>query len=122
MNITVERILELVAEKGITEKQFLQDNGFNRTLLSDWKSGKSSSYKKHLAKIAAYFGVSTDYLLGNTNVRRPEQSAADLLHLLEDPVNREIFEKLMALPPQARRVALAQLDALAHYPDTADKP
>lgn len=60
---TVDRIVDLISGKGITEKKFLEDMNFNRTLLSDWKSGKSKSYNKHAMKIAAYFGVSTDYLL-----------------------------------------------------------
>ena len=117
----LQRILDLIAQKGITEKQFLQDNGFNRTLLSEWKSGKSASYKKHVDKIADYFDVSTDYLLGKSDVRKPEQSIEDLLRLLDDPINRGIFEKLKAMSPEARKVALAQLDALAKYPDREDK-
>lgn len=59
----VERILELISAKGITEQKFLSDLHFNRSLLSDWKSGKSKSYRKHIDKIADYFGVTTDYLL-----------------------------------------------------------
>lgn len=59
----IERILKLISQKGITEQKFLSDLHLNRTLLSDWKSGKSKSYRKHIAEIAEYFGVSTDYLL-----------------------------------------------------------
>ena len=45
----------------------------------------------------------------------------ELLRLLDDPINRGIFEKLKAMSPEARKVALAQLDALAKYPDREDK-
>lgn len=66
---TVERIEELIAEKGITEKQFLIDVGLNKSTMSDWRKGTTKSYEKHIAKIADYFNVSTDYLLGKTDIR-----------------------------------------------------
>ena len=31
---------------------------------TDWKNGRTASYNKHLSKIAEFFGVSVDYLLG----------------------------------------------------------
>lgn len=63
------RILSLIDERGITDRQFLNDLGLNRTLLSDWKSGKSKSYERYGSQIADYFGVSADYLLGRENPR-----------------------------------------------------
>ena len=92
---TVNIILNLIAEKKITEQQFLFEMGFNRTLLSDWKSGKSKSYMKHLPKIADYFGVSTDYLLGNTEVKeKPAADGSELLARLSDPKFRELVQIL----------------------------
>ena len=61
---TVNKIVELITKSGITEKQFLNTIGLNVTALSDWKTGKNKSYKKHINRIAEYFNVSTDYLLG----------------------------------------------------------
>ena len=50
--------------------------------------------------------------------KRPTPKDGDeLLRLLDDPINRGIFEKLKAMSPEARKVALAQLDALAKYQD-----
>lgn len=74
---TVKIILNLISEKNMTEQKFLSDMGFNRTLLSDWKSGKSRSYMRHLSKIATYFGVSTDYLLGNTDIKNKPAATED---------------------------------------------
>lgn len=59
----VGRILNLIAAKGITEQQFLSDMHLNRTMLSDWKSGKSKSYMKYISEISEYFCITTDYLL-----------------------------------------------------------
>ena len=60
---TVEKILKLIKEKEITEKEFLSDLNFDRTALSQWKKGQNESYKKYIGRIADYFGVTTDYLL-----------------------------------------------------------
>ena len=59
----VEKIAELVEEKGITEKEFVKEIGLNRSAFTDWRSGKSRSYRDHIIEIADYFGVTTDYLL-----------------------------------------------------------
>lgn len=39
----LNKIIKLINEKGITEKQFLLDLGLNTTLMSDWKSGRLNS-------------------------------------------------------------------------------
>lgn len=83
---TVEIIVHLIEKRGITEKKFLSDLDFNRTLLSDWKSGKSKSYTKYLQKIADYFNVSTDYLLTGKELssNRPENDES------QDGIDMEI--------------------------------
>jgi len=60
---TLEKILKLIKEKEITGKKFLTDLNFDKTALSQWKKGQNESYKKHIGRIADYFGVTTDYLL-----------------------------------------------------------
>lgn len=121
---TVGIILTLISQRGITEQRFLSEMGFNRTLLSDWKSGKSKSYMKHLSEIAAYFGVSTDYLLGNSGTKNapaaPEDS--ELLTLLEDPDIREALIKLRKLPPDRKKIAKDILNSLeAHQEPPEDR-
>jgi transcriptional regulator with XRE-family HTH domain len=66
-NIVLERIINLINAKGISDKQFLQAIGLNLTAMSDWKKGRNKSYLKHINKISDYLGVSVDYLLGKTD-------------------------------------------------------
>lgn len=42
-----------------------------RSIIYDWRNGRSKSYKKYAAEIAAYFNVSTDYVLGNEQKEKP---------------------------------------------------
>lgn len=62
---TIERIIKLLEDRGIEQQQFASAIGVGKQKISEWKSGKTKSYMKYIDKIADYFSVSTDYLLGN---------------------------------------------------------
>ena len=64
----VERIAALTKEKGITEKQVLLDCKLNKNLFGLWRQGRmpSTATKRVLAD---YFGVSVEYLMGETDDR-----------------------------------------------------
>lgn len=57
----LDRILALLGNR---EQRELTDYlGLKSVAFSDWKSGKSKSYRKYLIEIAEYFNVSIDYLV-----------------------------------------------------------
>ena len=90
MDITLEKILNLLKTKGIKDKDFVSAIGLYSSALSEWKSGKSVSYKKHIDKIAEYLGVSVDYLLGRTDDPLPKIQIQDKIMVKGDyvgPVN-----------------------------------
>jgi transcriptional regulator with XRE-family HTH domain len=61
---TLDRIMSLIAERGIEQQKLADYLGINKQVITDWKSGKSKSYNKYLGKIAEFFNVSSDYLQG----------------------------------------------------------
>ena len=62
---TLDKILELLKQKGITDQDFIKAIGLNtRNLVTDWKVGKTNSYRKYIPEISEFFHVSADYLLG----------------------------------------------------------
>lgn len=67
MDITVERIVFLLKENNVEQKDLAQHLGINRQTITDWKNGKTKSYQKCIEKIAEFFNVSVDYLLGRTD-------------------------------------------------------
>ena len=77
MDNTLGRILIELEQRGISSTKFQKDLGLYGSAVSEWKNGKSKSYEKHLPKIAEYFGVSVDYLLGNTTFRTVDEAAND---------------------------------------------
>ena len=84
---TLDKILELIANNKITHQQFLKDIGLNPSTISDWKRGASESYKKHIDKIADYFNVSVDYLLGRDNMEFTETEQQKQLNQLVECFN-----------------------------------
>ena len=62
---TLDRIMLLLKEQGKKQKDLTDYLGITKNVFTDWKAGRINSYMKYLPQIAEYFGVSTDYLLGN---------------------------------------------------------
>ncbi|MGM0125739.1 hypothetical protein IGI37_003139 [Enterococcus sp. AZ194] len=60
-----ERIKQLSEQRGKSVSQVALDLGFSENLFYQWK--KSSPKSDRLEKVADYFHVSTDYLLGRTD-------------------------------------------------------
>lgn len=72
MDDVLSRILILINEHNVTDKQFTQDIGVSRNAVTYWRSGKVKSYMNYIPQIAEYFGVTVDYLLGKSPVRHGE--------------------------------------------------
>lgn len=63
-----DRIKELADKQGISVSKVAIDLGFSENLFYQWK--KASPKSDRLEKVADYFNVSVDYLLGRTD--KPE--------------------------------------------------
>lgn len=61
---TIEKIKDLLTKNNISAYKLSLAIGLNKTFLTDWTSGKSKPSVPALTKIADYFNVSVDYLLG----------------------------------------------------------
>ena len=72
MSILYERLFALCQERGITAYRMCKDTGVQPSVMTDLKMGRRQTVKAETAaKIAAYFGVSVDYLLGNEEQKKP---------------------------------------------------
>ncbi len=98
MDICLQRILDLMAEKGIKNLDLTEYLDISKTAVSDWKSGKRSSYFKYIVEISEFLDVSADYLLGRTPYRKG--TIWDELigqYQLCDPDKKEIVDKLLGV-------------------------
>lgn len=66
MNETVKRILELMQMNGISAHKLEVEAPIAISSIQAWKNGKSKPSLDAVSKIADYFNVSVDYLLGKT--------------------------------------------------------
>lgn len=79
-----DKIEALCGEQGISITTMCKNAGISRAPLSDLKMGRSKILSSAtLSKIAAYFGVSVDYLLGNEE-KPAAPKASELDALLKD--------------------------------------
>ena len=65
---TIQRINALFEAKGQSNRSILLELGFSPTALAEWNRGKAKPTVDAIIRLANYFGVSTDYLLGLTDL------------------------------------------------------
>ena len=63
-----EIISNLLLEHNISAYRLSKDTRLSQGLISDWRSGNKVPSADNLVKLADYFGVSVDYLLGRDDV------------------------------------------------------
>lgn len=73
-----DRFVQLLQEKGITAYRVSKETGVTQTTLSDWKTGRATPKTATLQKIADYFDVSLDWLVGNSNTRQKSNELNDI--------------------------------------------
>ena len=61
---------KLCAEKGVSAYRVAQDTGVTTATLTSWKQGKYAPKTDKLQKLADYFDVDLDYLMGKSNIRK----------------------------------------------------
>lgn len=84
------RLRELLEEREITQPILAEAIGVSRQSVGQWKDGKTVPDILDLRKIAHYFGVSTDYLLCQTDVASTDNSVRlmhELTGLSENAIN-----------------------------------
>lgn len=64
----VDRILTLQEERNVTNKEIEIGAGLANASVSQWKRGKGKPSLENIIKVATYFQVTTDYLLGLSDI------------------------------------------------------
>lgn len=73
----LHRVLDLITSNGISKNKLLTDIHINKNSFVDWDKNKTIPGGDVVAKIADYFNVSTDYLLGRTDDPSPVGEGAE---------------------------------------------
>lgn len=64
---TVQRIFDIMEDRGLTVYRVAKDTGISVGNMYNWRSGRSNPGARALEKLSVYFNVSVDYLLGKTD-------------------------------------------------------
>ena len=71
-----ERLIEMRKEKGLSQKECAAAFGVDASKYNKWENEKNSPDYETVCRLAQFFSTTTDYLLGNSNVRHlPDQVA-----------------------------------------------
>lgn len=62
-----DRIFEIMKEKELTAYRVSKDTGISQASLADWRKGRSKPKIDKLQKLSEYFGVSVQYLTGESD-------------------------------------------------------
>jgi transcriptional regulator with XRE-family HTH domain len=62
-----DRIFEIMKEKELTAYRVSKDTGISQASLADWRKGRSKPKIDKLQKLSEYFGVSIQYLTGESD-------------------------------------------------------
>ena len=84
----VLRILNMVECSKLTDKEIVQKSGISTSSISAWRKGKANPSTDAIIKLAAFFQVSTDYLLTGKNwtstLPTDDQEWLELIHSLPE--------------------------------------
>lgn len=62
-----KRLQELRKERGLSQKDFAMAIGYSQSQISQWETNVNEPTASALIKIADYFNVAIDYLLGRND-------------------------------------------------------
>lgn len=88
-----ERLSALMKDRGTTQQDLADALGVKRQTISLYKSGQSMPDAKMLRDIAVYFGVSSDFLIGLSDIKAfglHQRLACELTGLSDEAANRVI--------------------------------
>lgn len=113
---TGERLTELRSKLGLSQEQMADELGVKRSTYAKWEKDTNKPTRK-LKDIAAYFHVTTDYILGRTDVGdQPPAAPASTPPLT--PQEQDLLRKYRALTTDHQGAVDNQLD----YFYAQDKP
>lgn len=63
----MSRLKKLMEERGVSQKTLALELDIPQPVISRWTTGQRSPSKQNVIRLADYFGVNADYLLGLTD-------------------------------------------------------
>lgn len=95
--VFAERLKELRTEAHMTQVELAKQLGIGQSSYADWERGKKNPTQENLMKIAQFFDISLDYLVGNIDEKEDGLDNIELLFRMNSKglteEEKEIFKK-----------------------------
>lgn len=111
-----ERLAELRIDNGLKQKELAEKFKVERSTIGSYERNVSQPSNAMLIKLANFFDVSTDYLLGRTKIRNERET----MKLIKDDRIEQILLDFACLDDTKKDLAAHLIHALAH-PDKEEK-
>lgn len=95
----IERILRLIKQAGMTAREFTKALGISATSVTEWKKGRTHPSVDHIRKIAAFFDVSTDYIINGREFTRVTVSDETI-----DELDNEMYDVFTTLTAEHKKI------------------
>ena len=93
-------------EKNITIRDLESKIHINRATLSRMENGKQNISDEYLNSLATFFNVSTDYLLGISDIRNPK----DDIKIKSDPIYFSLYEEVKELTDEQKKEIVKKIN------------
>ena len=89
-----DRIFEIMKEKELTAYRVSKDTGISQASLADWRKGRSKPKIDKLQKLSEYFGVSIQYLTGESDqIDDTQQIQAPNGYYVDKDISKDDLQK-----------------------------
>lgn len=106
MSDTIQRITELMKERGLKDKDLCEYANIKQSTFATWKQKGRNPKPEYLPDIAEFLGVSEKYLLTGEEITETE-AMAEKLH--KDPNLRMLFDAADGATPEDLELAAEML-------------
>ena len=107
MDILLERIIECIGPRHGAKKELAEHLGIHPNVITNWLNGRNKSYRRYVNEIAAFYGVSVDYLLGNADSKEKQPVKDELIafygDVKDDLTPDDIDDLMVAMRAKAER-------------------
>lgn len=89
------RLKELRIEKGASQKDVAEDVGISITAISQYESDSRFPNEAMLRRLCLYYKITSDYLLGLTDVKHAPLTLDELKDIDVSPKQKEVIEYII---------------------------
>ncbi|QNB45876.1 helix-turn-helix domain-containing protein [Thermanaerosceptrum fracticalcis] len=97
-----ERLSELRKEKGLSQQELADLFEVSKSAIAMYETDRREPDNETLKKFATFFDVSTDYLLGRTDERRPAEQIIEDVLPITDPLLDDLLKKVPDLTDEEK--------------------